>query len=71
MVKFMEGLSMMCLVLAYKFKLLFSRNAKVPCLEDNHGPHNGDESTAAHAALGIGRFPHPANSPDLNPIEIL
>lgn len=52
------------------FKCRQPRRAKVLCLEDNHGPHNGPESTAAHQALKIERFGHPANSPDLNPIEI-
>jgi len=53
-----------------QFKLQHPRNCSVLCLEDNHGPHNGAESRAAHQALGIARFDHLPNSPDLNPIEV-
>ena len=38
-------------------------------MEDNAPIHRSNASEAAHLATGINWLQHPANSPDLNPIE--
>ena len=53
------------------FKAQHPRRARVLCLEDNHGSHNGPDSMAAHRALGIERFKYLANSSDFTFIEML
>jgi transposase len=54
----------------HDFKMNHPRGAKVLLLEDNHGPRKVPESEAAKERLGIHTFPHPPQSPDLNPIEV-